>query len=174
LVSVLFEPRASRPFEFWPVVVMVPSLASVLPFPVVVTPNALLADVWISPWLSTVLLFTTPTARTPVLKIAPGRTFTVTLLLPATAEMELVKGFGGLVSQMTVSLEAGAVLLQFASASRSPAMAASANTRHSDEMRHTPRMSGAPACGRNARPRPLAPLGRVSPSAGSAEHFLWM
>ena len=80
---------------------------SVLPSPVVVMPNALLADVLICPWLSTVLLLTTPIARTPVLNMEPFCTVTVTLVLPATAEMAVKVGFGELVSQTTVWLEVG-------------------------------------------------------------------
>jgi hypothetical protein len=82
-------------------------LVSVLPSPVVVTPNALLAPVLTCPWFSTVLLFTTPIARTPVLKMEPGSTVTLTLVLPAAAEITVEVGFGGLVSQTTVWLEVG-------------------------------------------------------------------
>src|SRR5258708_23023807 len=96
-------------------------------------PNALLADVLICPWLSTVLLFTTPIARTPVLKIAPVRSVTVTLVLPAAAEMTVKVGFGGAVSQTTVWPGVGAVMLHAASASRSPSMAANREPQHSHE-----------------------------------------
>src|SRR5262249_19115168 len=69
--------------------------------------NALIRCVLIAPWLSTVLSLTTPIARTPVLKMEPGNTVTLTLVLLPAAEMGVVLGFGAAVSQTTVSFEVG-------------------------------------------------------------------
>jgi hypothetical protein len=82
----------------------------------------------------------------------PGRTVTLTLVLPAAAEttVEGRVGLGAEVSQTTVWLEVGwlaetgspvVTLMHSAPASRSPAMAASVNAKHSDEIRPAPRMS---------------------------------
>jgi hypothetical protein len=84
-------------------------LLSVLAFPVVEMPNALRPDVLTRPWLSTVLLLTTPIARAVGLKMEPSRTVTLTFVLPAVAEMTVDAGggFGAVVSQTTASLEFG-------------------------------------------------------------------
>src|SRR5262245_18012380 len=133
-------------------------------------PNALLRCVLIAPWSSTVLLLTTLIARTPVFKAAPGNTVTLTLVLPAAAETGVVL----VPSQMTVSLEVGAVSVQLASASLIPPIAAGADARHSNETARTPRMSapGVPCANLHER------LGSAQVCKfrfeGSAEDCWWM